>query len=471
MGVIFIYCRARIITEVVNTLNTLQEKRSVMALAAIMSIRMLGLFMILPVFSVYASQMPGATPTLIGLGLGIYGLTQACLQIPFGMTSDYIGRKPVIALGLCLLLIGSVIAALSHTITTLILGRALQGAGAVGSTVLALTADLTRDEFRSKAMAMIGLSIGFAFTIAMIFGPLLNTWFHLSGIFWATALLAVAGLCILLFAIPTPPRPITTPHTTIRNRFSTAFTQKLLLLDISIFSLHAILTAMFIAIPFVLFHTIGLTEWQQVGLYLSVLIFSFAAALPLIIIAEKKRRMKPIFMGAIAVIFGLELILSFAPHTILLTCILLFIFFTAFTFLEATLPSWVSKIAPLRHKGAAMGVYSSSQFLGIFVGGALGGFIYAHAHQMGVFLLCAFIALIWLIISKGLGQPPYLSTLVFKLKATPIEANLQQQLSTITGIAEIAAIPQEGLLYIKIDKQKISENELREVLRQSNLTS
>lgn len=457
------------VSEVEKTLNTLQEKRSVMALAAIMSIRMLGLFMILPVFSVYASKMPGATPTLVGLGLGIYGLTQACLQIPFGMYSDRVGRKQVICLGLLLLFAGSIVAACAHSITVLILGRALQGSGAVGSTVLALTADLTRDEFRSKAMAMIGLSIGFAFTLAMVLGPMINTWFHLSGIFMATALLALIGLGILLFAIPKPPKPISNTNTTLQNRFRTAFTPKLLLLDVSVFSLHAILTAMFIAIPFILFHTIGLTEWEQVGLYLIVLIVSFLAALPLIIIAEKKRKMKPIFVGAIATIFLLELILSTIPHAAIITGLLLLVFFTSFTLLEATLPSWVSKIAPLRHKGAAMGVYSSSQFLGIFVGGTLGGFVYAHMHQEGIFLLCALLAFIWLIISAGMGQPPYLSTLVFQLKLAHSEVDIQAKLSTISGIVEIAAIEEEGLLYLKIDKQKISENELRDVLRQSNL--
>ena len=436
-----------------------------------MSIRMLGLFMILPVFSVYATHMKGATPPLIGLALGLYGLTQALLQIPFGMASDRLGRKPIIVTGLLLLLLGSIVAAMAHSITLLIIGRALQGAGAIGSTVLALLADLTRDESRSKAMAFMGLSIGFAFTIAMIAGPVINSWFQLSGIFWATGVLAIVGLTLLLVAVPTPPKPVGHDcNTRLIKRLSTAFKNtQLLCLDWSIFSLHAILTAMFIAIPIILFHGIALSEWQQIGLYLTVLITSFVFALPLIIIAEKKRKMKTIFSCAIAIIAIVELILSLSVHTTLLTTLMLFIFFTAFTFLEATLPSWVSKIAPIRHKGTAMGVYSSSQFLGIFVGGALGGIVYSLTHLSGVFIFCTCLAVIWLIISLFMRQPTYLSTLFFKLNCDLTEVTLKQKLSSLNGVAEATMTPEENMLYVKIDKQKISENELRKVLRAGNL--
>lgn len=448
------------------------ESGAVMALASIMSIRMLGLFMILPVFSVYATKMPGASATLVGVALGIYGLTQALLQMPFGALSDRIGRKPIIATGLLLLLIGSIVAASSHTIYTLLIGRALQGAGAVGSTVLALLADLTRDESRSKAMAFMGLSIGFAFTIAMILGPVINSWFHLSGIFWATALLSCVGLLVLFTVVKNPPKPIGHQQdSTLGKRFRAAIKNPALVrLNIGIFSLHAILTAMFLAIPIILFHTIKLTEWEQVAMYLSVLIIAFIVAVPLIIIAEKKRKMKPVFVSAIAIILLVQLALSLATHHTWLTAALLLIFFTAFTLLEATLPSLVSKIAPIRHKGTAMGVYSSSQFFGIFVGGALGGLILAHFHTVGVFLFCAALALTWLFVALSMQTPPHLSTLVFSHKKGTSENDIDKLLQPIEGIAEIALVSEEGLLYLKVDKQKITENELQALLRAGNLT-
>lgn len=447
------------------------EKSAVMSLAAIMSIRMLGLFMILPVFSVYATKMPGATATLVGVALGIYGLTQALLQMPFGALSDRLGRKPIIAAGLLLLLAGSLIAANAHSIFTLIMGRALQGAGAVGSTVLALLADLTRDESRSKAMAFMGLSIGFAFTLAMILGPLINGWFQLSGIFYATALLACAGIVLLFATVKNPPKPIGHQNNiSFAQRLKIAVKNPALLrLNVGIFSLHAILTAMFLAIPLILFHTMKLSEWEQVGLYLGVLIIAFIAAVPMIIIAEKKRKMKPVFISAIATILVVQCTLFSVTHHIWLTGLLLLIFFTAFTLLEATLPSLVSKIAPIRHKGAAMGIYSSSQFFGIFVGGALGGIILAHFHTTGVFIFCAILALIWLASALSMQTPPHLSTIVLSHDSKWSENDIGKKLQQTPGIAEIALIEEEKLLYIKIDKQKITENELQALLRASNL--
>lgn len=256
----------------------------------------------------YAQQLPGATTTLIGLTLGIYGLTQACLQIPFGMLSDRIGRKPVIFIGLILFLWAVLLQHCHTRFIFLILGRALQGTGAIGSTVLALVADLTPVESRSKAMAFIGLSIGLAFTIAMIIGPVINHWFHLSGIFWLTALLALIGMT-LISAIPTPPKLLKITE----KKFSAVLHDKQLLrLNFGIFSLHAILTSLFIVIPIILTKQLLLTEWQQIILYLVILIVGFAFALPFIIIAEKKKKIKPVFVGAIIAILLSQCIFSWS---------------------------------------------------------------------------------------------------------------------------------------------------------------
>lgn len=449
----------------VNTVELPKERTAIAALASIMSIRMLGLFMILPVFSVYATQLTGATATLIGITLGIYGLTQAIFQIPFGILSDYIGRKPVIFCGLLILIIGSVICALSHSIYIVMIGRALQGAGAIGSTVLALVADLTRDTSRGKAMAFIGLAIGFSFTVAMIAGPVLNHWFHLSGIFWVTALLALMGI-LLLTIVPTPLKPLKTSEK-IGAKFSSLLRNtQILRLNYGIFSLHIILTALFIAIPILLSREMGLSESHQIILYVLVLILSFMAALPLIMVAERKRQLKPIFVSAVVLIAIAQLSLCFLHHLIAITAFLLFVFFTAFTVLEALLPSLISKVAPVQNKGAAMGLYSSSQFFGIFAGGSIGGWVFSHWQLTGVFAFCAAIAVLWCIIAIFTRTPQYLSTLVFPLQW---DEKYYQALSQLPGVAEVATVSSENLVYVKIDKKKISEPELRKAINGGNL--
>lgn len=448
-------------------LTSLHSRKATALLSSIMSIRMLGLFMILPVFSAYAMHFSGATHTMIGITLGIYGLTQALFQIPFGFLSDHIGRKRIIFFGLCLLFVGSVIAANTHSIYVLCFARALQGAGAIGSTVLALLADLTRDESRSKAMAFVGLCIGFAFTLAMVLGPVINHYFQLSGIFTATALFSLIGMG-LLSLIPTPPTPLKTSEK-ISQKFKTVLKNKQLLrLDAGIFFLHAILTALFMAIPILLITELQLSGAEQILLYLCILILSFMFALPFIIIAEKKRKMRGVFIGAVSTLFCTQIMLALFDHHIFITGFFLFIFFTSFTLLEATLPSLISKIAPIQNKGAAMGVYSSAQFFGIFVGGSLAGFIYTHAELIGIFVFCASLAAIWLAIALTMKEPPYLSTLTFPMQYA--QTHYEHLLNT-PGVSEVATVPSEGMLYIKIDKEKISETVLQKLLEDSNLTN
>jgi len=450
----------------------MKHPTAIFSLAMIMAFRMLGLFMILPVFSAHATELPGATATLLGVALGIYGLSQAVLQMPFGMLSDRIGRKPVIAGGLILFALGSVVAALSHSIYGIILGRILQGAGAIGSTTLAMVSDLTRDENRSKAMAMMGLTIGFAFSIAMVLGPIIYSWFRLSGIFWATSGFAVVGL-LLLITVPTPPKVRFHPDIERKtNNLKSVFKNgQLLRLDWGIFSMHAMLTATFIAIPILFTQVLGLSETHQIITYLVVLTLAFVTMVPLIILAEKKRKMKAIFLLAIATLLLSQSFLFFLHSSAIAIGILLFFFFAAFTLLEASLPSLVSKIAPIRYKGTAMGVYSSSQFLGIFIGGCVGGWTFGHFGIHGIFLFCALIAFSWLIIASTMQRPPYLSTLIFQWgpKNTQDPGALSQRLRSIPGVAEVAIITEENLIYTKVDKKIVDDNELRKLMEEGNL--
>ncbi|GAB4224190.1 MAG: MFS transporter [Gammaproteobacteria bacterium] len=388
-------------------MSKISQPRVTLALASIFAFRMLGLFMILPVFSIYAQQLPDATPKLIGLALGIYGLTQALLQIPFGLCSDRIGRRPVITLGLGLFAIGSLVAATAHTLVGIIIGRCLQGAGAIGSTTIALIADLTSEQNRTKAMAVVGMVVGLSFALAMVLGPLLNAWIGVSGIFLLTAILAITGIIILYTLIPVPSRQ-QRDHAVvpIPSLFKTVLTNpQLLRLDFGIFALHCMLTASFVAIPVALTHVAGFAISHQWLFYLPILGGSFILMIPFIIIAEKKQQMKPIFLLAIMALALAQLSLYYYHASIGSLVSSLMVFFFGFNLLEATLPSLISKISHPNSKGTALGIYSSSQFLGIFAGGVLGGWFYAHHQLNGVFLACAFLACIWLVVAANMRIP------------------------------------------------------------------
>ncbi|MGB9430448.1 MAG: MFS transporter [Gammaproteobacteria bacterium] len=381
------------------------ERRAALSLAGIFSLRMLGLFMIYPVFAVWARRLPDATAFTIGLALGIYGLTQAVLQIPFGFLSDRIGRKRVIAAGLILFAIGSVVAALSHSIYGIILGRLLQGAGAVGSAVLALAADLTREEHRTKAMAMIGITIGASFGLAVVVGPALNGLIGVPGIFWLTALLAVLGIGVLYALVP---RPVVSrihreaePVPALFGRVLAD--RELLRLDLGIFIQHAILTASFLSVPFVL-KGVGIVLHDQWFVYLPALIVSVLLMVPLIVLAERGH-MKPVFLASVAAMGVSQLLLLFLHVSLSVVILAIVMFFTAFNLLESVLPSLISRVAPAEGRGTAMGLYSSSQFFGIFVGGALGGWLQGVWGLTGVFGLCAVLAGLWLIVAIAMHPP------------------------------------------------------------------
>jgi MFS family permease len=440
---------------------TFQEQRATLALGSIFACRMLGLFMILPVFSLYAEHLQGSTPQLMGLAIGIYGLTQALLQIPFGTLSDFWGRKPVILLGLILFALGSVIAALSSSILGVIIGRALQGSGAIGSTIIAFVADLTHEQNRTKAMGLIGLTIGFSFTLAMVLGPLLNAWVHVAGIFWLTALLALGAIIILYTLVPNAKTLVVHSDSEANpgQILSVLKNRDLIALNVGIFFLHAILTAMFVAIPRLLSFILNFPSREQWFIYLPILVLSLLLTVPAIILAEKKRLMKPILLLAIGSIILVELSLSYLQLSVLNLCLCLLLFFSAFNFLEASLPSLISKLAPLNNKGTAMGIYSSFQFFGIFCGGGLGGFLLGHFAISSVFIGCAIMAFCWLGLAMRMHNIPYHSTRIFKL-TDAITSTALAKLKEQPGIAEVALNQAEGAVYVKIDSHLVSDEQL-----------
>ena len=440
------------------------ERRAAISLASIYAIRMLGLFMLFPVISLYQDKLVGATPALIGFAIGVYGLTQGLLQIPFGLLSDRFGRKPIILIGLLLFAFGSVIAATSDSVYGLIAGRAIQGCGAIAAAIMALAADLTREENRTKAMAMIGMSIGSAFALALVLGPLFDHWFGLSGLFWFTAIMAVGGIAILMFVVPDPvTQKIHRDAEAVPAQFKNILKDtQLLRLDLGIFMLHMILTASFVVFPLILKNELGLAPQHHWWVYLPVLFLSVAAMVPFIIMAERRKRMKKVFLGGIFFVALAQLGLSFWYEQFWLAVFMLFIFFTAFNLLEASLPSLVSKIAPPESKGTAMGFYSSSQFLGAFLGGSVGGSIHGAMGYSSVFLLSAIMGLVWFVIASSMKEPRYLSSYLLNVGAIEEDqANLlAAELSTIAGVAEAVVIAEDGIAYLKVDTKVLDEEQL-----------
>jgi len=441
------------------------EKRATAGLVGVYGVRMLGLFLILPVFALYAQHLKGVTPTLIGVAIGIYGLTQAMLQIPLGMLSDRIGRKPVMLGGLAVFAIGSIVAAVSDSIHGVIIGRALQGSGAIAAATLALLADLTRDSIRARVMALVGMSIGLAFAIAMVAGPMLDDLIGVDGIFWLTAVLAGLAAVIVIKVIPTP------ATTRIRRDTETVWTDlgqvlvnpELLRLDLGIFALHLMLTASWVVIPVQLVEHLQFPSARHWELYLPVMVLSVVAMFPFVVYAEKYHKMKPVFVGAVAVLVIAEFLMSWEVVNLWGLAFALWVFFSAFNLLEATLPSLVAKTSPTQLKGTAMGVYSTSQFMGIFVGGSVGGWVYEHYGIAAVFLFCAAVALVWLLAAATMAQPRYLSSYSLEVgEQDPRSASeLAADLMSISGVAEAIVIAEEGMAYLKVNLKDLDREALK----------
>ncbi len=379
-----------------NPLTGSQEIRVTLSISGIFALRMLGLFMILPVFTLYAQggAYGEVSGWMIGLAMGIYGLTQAGLQIPFGILSDRYGRKIMIGVGLLIFAIGSILAALADDIVTVIIGRALQGAGAVASVLLALVADLIPGDRRVRAMAVVGMSIGSAFFLSLLLGPILYQSISVPGIFWLTAILALCGF-LLLLSVPSPRVLSNSRQVTRESFFATLKNPQLAQIDFGVFSLHAIMTALFVAVPLVLVRT-GVGIEQHGSVYFGVVLTSLLIMLPMVIMAEKHKKTGVVYPLAILMIFVSMLAMSFLDDQFWVLAAMLAVYFGGFNTLEALLPALISRKVDTSMRGTAMGVYSSAQFLGAFCGGVLGGGLISLFSSNSVFIGCAVLSLVWL---------------------------------------------------------------------------
>ncbi|MDR1423863.1 MAG: MFS transporter [Azoarcus sp.] len=382
------------------------ERRAGVSLAVVFAFRMFGLFLILPVFSVHAQTIPGGDNTIyVGLAIGAYGITQAFLQIAFGVASDRFGRKPVILFGLVLYVLGSAVAALAGDIYTVIVGRALQGAGAISAAVTALAVDLTREQHRTKVMAMIGSSIGLVFALSMVAAPVLYAVIGMAGIFWLTAALALGAMALVGWVVPAAPKTPVAAHGAGGTLADILRDKSLMKLNFGVFVLHLIQMMMWVTVPAAIVARGGLALPEHWKVYLPAVLLSFAVMIPVVIAAERGGRLKQALSGAVALLAFVQVGLHLMAGNVWLFGVWLTLFFVAFNILEATQPSLISRLAPPRIKGTALGVYSTLQSAGLFIGGSAGGWLAQHFGEIAVGIACAMLALAWLVVTCTLSLP------------------------------------------------------------------
>lgn len=439
------------------------EKRAVAGLAGIFGLRMFGLFLLLPVLAVYARGLPGSTPLLVGVTMGAYGLSQALLQIPFGWWSDRLGRKRVITAGLLIFALGSVVAALGDHVITVMLGRFLQGAGAISAAVLALTADLTREENRHKAMAVLGMVIGAVFMLSLVVAPALDRVIGVKGLFWITAILAPLAVVVLMRFVPTPARSVThrDVETTPEYLRRVLSNRHLLRLDFGIFMLHAVLIAMFVAIPITLSEGRGIDVGDHWKIYLSVLICSLPVMIPLVLFAGRGARVFRVVPAAVGLVLAAQVTMLLEPGYPGIV-VALWLFFCGFNTLEALLPSLVSRIAPAAGKGTAIGVYNTWQFLGVFVGGTAGGWLHGVYGLGGVAVMCTAGLLAWLALLLTGSAPALFESRLLRIPEVTAGGarGLSEELTRVPGVLEATVVAEEGVAYVKIDSSRLDEERL-----------
>ena len=450
------------------------ELRASLSLASIFGLRMLGMFVILPVFAIYAEHLKGGDNlTLVGLALGAYGLTQAILQFPFGWLSDRYGRKPVIYIGLAIFALGSFVAAAADDIYIVILGRVLQGSGAISAAVIAMVADLTREEQRTKAMAMIGSTIGLTFAVSLVASPWLNQLIGVPGIFAMTGVLSLLAMAVVYAVIPDVPAPDAAPAPRVAPGFARVLRDpQLARLNFGILALHAVLMALFIVVPLSL-RDAGLAVDHHWQIYLPVMLGSIVLMLPLMLIAERRGHVKPVFAGAIALLLLGQMTMPWLLHGVTGIAVFLLIFFTAFNLLEAMLPSLTSKLAPPGARGAAIGVYSSVQFLGTFIGAVSGGFLYEQFGARGVFVFDAVLLSAWLVLAAGMQAPARVLTRTFTIplldsaQARSLSARIEAQ----PGVREVQLAAGERTAYLKVDAAGFDEQVVLGLIEDATLSA
>jgi len=443
------------------------EKRAAFSLATVFGLRMLGLFMILPVFAIYGEELSGYSPIWLGLAIGAYGLTQALLQIPMGILSDKYGRKPIILIGLVIFCFGSIVAAMSDTIYGVVIGRSIQGMGAIASAVLALAADLSREEQRPKVMATIGMFIGVSFTVAMVVGPIVAEAFGLSGLFWFTAVLTILAMVMIQFMVPNSVhRAPRGDNVALPAQLSKLIKHpQLTRLNWGVFILHMALTACFITLP-KQFVDNGLALEQHWQLYLPVLLGSFFIMVPFMIIAIKKQREKMMFTFAVTLLTLSLLFMWALPSGFWSLVLSVGLFFTAFNYLEATMPSILSRIAPAGVKGSVMGIYSSSQFLGAFTGGLIGGILASNFGEKSIFFVMALFSLFWVLAAATMK--PLKKSKSYSIATninTEEQANdIAEQLISMPGVLEATLMHSEAVAYMKVDEKLVDLQKIRGLL-------